>query len=392
MKRSSYWKISGFYFFYFASLGAFMPYWGPYLREQGFAPDQIGVLMAVVLGTKIIAPNVWGWLADYTGKRTGIIRLGAMLAALLFLGVMLAPGYLWLAAALAFFGFFWNAVLPQFEATTLGTLGDESYLYSRIRLWGSVGFIFSVAGLGEVFERFDMEPLPWVVLALLAGLYLNTLLVRDVSEENGEEKPVSSVKNVLRHPAVQGLLLACFFMQASHGPYYTFFTVYLEDFGYSRSAAGLLWALGVAAEVGVFLVVHRWLLWFGAWRLLLAALLLTVLRWAVVATLAENPAFITASQTLHAASYGVFHAAAIQLIFHYFPGDLRGRGQALYSSLSFGLGGAAGSLASGYLWAALGGPPAFGLAAALAAAGFVAALAGMRFSGNSALLKAVPPE
>lgn len=383
MKGTFYWKFSGFYFFFFASLGAFIPYWGPYLRAQGFEPDQIGVLMAVVQGTKIVAPNLWGWLADYTGKRAAIIRLGALLSVVLFLGVALAPGYLWLALALAMFSFFWNAVLPQFEATTLSALGRESHLYSHIRLWGSVGFIISVAGLGEVFQRFDMEPLPWVVLALLAGLFFNSLLVRDGPAEKEESAFVPSVKKVLRHPAVLGLLLACFFMQASHGPYYAFFTVYLEDFGYTRTAAGLLWALGVAAEVGVFLVVHRWLLRFGAWRLLLVALALTALRWTVVALLAENPAFITASQTLHAASFGVYHAAAIQLIFYYFPGGLRGRGQALYSSLSFGLGGAAGSLVSGYVWAALGGPPVFGLAALMAVAGFVAALAGRYFSGRS---------
>ncbi len=383
MKGASYWKFSGFYFFFFAGLGAFIPYWGPYLRAQGFEPEQIGVLMAVVQGTKILAPNLWGWLADYTGRRAGIIRLGALFSVVLFLGVALAPGYLWLAVALASFSLFWNAILPQFEATTLSALGRESHLYSHIRLWGSIGFIISVVGLGEVFRRFGMQPLPWFVLALLAGLFFNSLLVRDVPGEKEGSAYVPSVRNVLRQPAVPALLLSCFFMQASHGPYYAFFTVYLEDFGYTRTAAGLLWALGVAAEVGVFLVVHRWLLRFGAWRLMLAALALTALRWTVVALMAENPALITASQTLHAASFGIYHAAAIQLIFHYFPGGLHGRGQALYSSLSFGLGGAAGSLVSGYVWAALGGPPVFGLAAFMAVAGFVAATAGMRFSGRT---------
>jgi PPP family 3-phenylpropionic acid transporter len=57
---------------------------------------------------------------------------------------------------------------------------------------------------------------------------------------------------------------------------------------------------------------------------------------------------------LHAATFGTFHASAIHLVHHYFRGRLQGRGQALYSSVSFGAGGAMGSLASGYAWESLG--------------------------------------
>ncbi|MCG7946441.1 MAG: MFS transporter, partial [Candidatus Thiodiazotropha taylori] len=33
-----YWRLSGFYFFYFASLGALLPFWGLYLQDRGYSP------------------------------------------------------------------------------------------------------------------------------------------------------------------------------------------------------------------------------------------------------------------------------------------------------------------------------------------------------------------
>jgi len=60
------------------------------------------------------------------------------------------------------------------------------------------------------------------------------------------------------------------------------------------------------------------------------------------------------AQLLHAASYGLFHASAIHLIDEYFSGSIQGRGQALFASISFGLGGSLGSLVSGYTWNSIG--------------------------------------
>jgi PPP family 3-phenylpropionic acid transporter len=60
------------------------------------------------------------------------------------------------------------------------------------------------------------------------------------------------------------------------------------------------------------------------------------------------------AQTLHAASFGLYHAVSIHLIHRLFRGRHQGRGQALYSSLSFGAGGAVGSFLAGYLWVGIG--------------------------------------
>jgi len=360
-----YWRLSGFYLFYFASLGALIPYWGLYLKSLGFGAVQIGELVAIIMATKIVAPNIWGWIADHTGRRMVIVRVGCLFAALAFAGVFFGQSYWWLVLVMSVFSFFWNAALPQFEATTLNHLGEETHRYSSVRLWGSIGFILAVAGLGALFEQAGTALLPTVLLVLLAAIWLSSLLVPEsaAGHQALNEEPL---RTVLKQPAVVSLLLVCFLLQASHGPYYTFYSLYMVDHGYSETAIGQLWALGVVAEIAVFLKMHHWLPRFGARKLMLTAAALTALRWLLIALFVEQVWIMAFAQTLHAASFGVYHAVSIHLIHHLFTGRHQGRGQALYSSLSFGAGGAAGSLLAGYLWDGIGAQWTYILAAATA--------------------------
>ncbi len=360
-----YWRLSGFYLLYFATLGALIPYWGLYLRHQGFTATEIGELLAVLMATKIVAPNVCGWIADHTGRRMLIVRLASILSLVAFAGVFLDSGYWWLAAVILAFSFFWNASLPQFEATTLSYLGEHSHRYSRIRLWGSVGFIVTVVAVGPLLEYYDPDLLPWLLVGLFAGIWLFSLTVPERLADH-HRLPGVSLRKTLRHPAVLALMAVCLLMQASHGPYYSFYTLYLEDHGYSRALIGQLWALGVVAEIGVFLLMHRWLPALGARRLLLISIALAVVRWLLIGGFVDLLWVLLIAQLLHAATFGSFHAAAIDLIHRFFPGRLQGRGQALYSSMSFGVGGALGSLYAGYLWDGVG-PMWVYMAAAVAA-------------------------
>ena len=104
-----YWRLSGFYFFYFGSVGALVPYWSLYLHHLGFDAKTIGELIAIVMATKIIAPNLWGWLAAHTGYHVTLVRISSLLAMICFAGVLLRQDYLWLVMVMVTFSFFWNA-------------------------------------------------------------------------------------------------------------------------------------------------------------------------------------------------------------------------------------------------------------------------------------------
>jgi len=348
-----YWRLSGFYFTYFAALGALVPYWGLYLQGLGFSAAEIGGLMAIPMATKFVAPFIWGWLGDHLGHRMAIVRLGSFLTAIIFLAVFWLTGFWALGLAMVLFSFFWNAVLPQFEAVTLVYLKERVAHYARIRVWGSVGFILTVVALGMGVDIGGPEIILPVLLAIYTSIWLSSLMIKDPSPEpHPEDQP--SLVSILKLPAVIAFFVVCFLLQAGHGAYYTFYSIYMDSVGYSKTLIGQLWALGVIAEVVVFLFMHRLLQRFGAKRVLLASLFLAALRWLLLGHFAGSLVIMLFAQTLHAATFGTFHASAIHLVHHYFTGKHQGRGQALYSSLSFGLGGAVGSLYSGFLWSSAG--------------------------------------
>ncbi|KGD63247.1 hypothetical protein Y5S_03522 [Alcanivorax nanhaiticus] len=346
-----YWRLSGFYFFYFGLLGTLVPYWSLYLKDLGFSAAAIGALMAIPQLTKVGAPNLWGWLADRSGQRLRIIRAGNLMAALAFLPVFWIDTFWNMAFLLIAFSFFWNAVLAQFEVLTLQSLGKQAHRYSHVRLWGSVGFIISVLLLGEVLDRMGTGLLPWVLSGLLWLLWIGTLtLPAGKSVENHEESAPPSLLATLVRREVCLFLLASFLMQMSHGPYYTFYSIHLEEMGFSKLVTGGLWALGVLAEVGLFLVMHQLMRRFSLPWILTGSLLLASLRWLIIGLCGDSLHWLLLAQCLHAATFGSFHAASIAWVHRQFGERLAGQGQALYSSLGFGAGWAAGAALSGVLW------------------------------------------
>lgn len=358
-----YWRLSGFYLFYFAVLGVLVPYWSVYLESIGFGAQYIGVLVAIPLVTKIVAPNVWGWLADSVVGGRVLVPVAAALALLIFCTLFWVTSFAWLALAMVGFSFFWNATLPSMEATTLNFLGDRWQRYGMVRLWGSVGFIVLVWSMGWIIDARGPSVVPAAICACLAGVWLAVLTLPT-------RAPVSPGRESSAHPVlelrVMAFLACCMLMQASHAPFYAFFTLYLERYGYANSLIGALWALGVAAEILVFLNMHRLFARFRITELLQVSFATAVLRWTLVAAFPGVLAVIAFSQLLHAVTFGVYHASAIQLIHRLFRAKHQHRGQALYSSIGFGVGGAAGSLYSGYLWVHTG-PASIYMAAAAAA-------------------------
>jgi MFS transporter, PPP family, 3-phenylpropionic acid transporter len=375
IKSIPYWRISAFYLFYFASLGAFVPYWSLYLQSKDFDARAIGELMAIVMATKIIAPYIWGWIADHTGRGMQLIRLAGIGALVAFAGVLLDSAYWWLVIVMSLFSFFWNAQLPQFEVNTINHLEQDSHRYSTIRLWGSLGFVLSVVGIGALLEQHDISLLPKFVLLFFALIVVSSFLV---PEKNSDKHLHADghIISVLKQPMVLAVMAVCFLAQLSHGAYYTFFSIYLREHAYSSTTIGSLWALGVCAEIVVFFFMYKLMPKFGARNLLLAALALSALRWYLIGHFVDELAILLFAQTLHAASFGLYHAVSIELFHRFFRGSHQGRGQALYSSISFGAGGALGSYISGRFWDDGGATLIFNLSAVIA---FIALIIAWRF-------------
>ncbi len=344
-----YWRLSSFYFFYFAMLGAWLPFWPLYLRDLGYGAAAIGTLAGILQGTKIIAPNIWGWLADRSGQRMRVIRLGAFAAIAVFAAIFLRNDFIALVLIVAGYSFFWNAVHAQFEVVSIAHLRERVHRYSLIRVWGSIGFICAVGGLGFYFDNFSIKQLPLFILLLLSGIWFASLAVKEPEMPQKTARERGSLRKIMRDPALIAFMFSCFLLQLSHGPYYTFFSVYLEAHGYAHGQTGLLWSFAVVAEVVVFLCMPRLLSRFALRSILLASLLLAALRWLLIALFVDFLPVLLFAQCLHAASFASHHAAAIEIVRRLFRAH-PGQGMAMYSGVSYGAGAAAGALLSGVFW------------------------------------------
>lgn len=345
------------------------PFWSLYLKELAFNALQIGVLMSLFQVMRIFAPNVWGALADHTGKGVHIVRLAAFACLLSFVGVFFGSGFWWMFVMMSLMSFFWAAPMPVVEAMTLGYFERDLTHYGKVRLWGSIGFIVAVLGVGYALDLITVRNLPWLVLGLMTAMVLFSLWLPMTRRAHSIEGAVP-LTALLKQPGVGGLLAACFLMAVAHGPYYTFYSVYLADHDYSKKAIGMLWAVGVIFEVAVLYWMPRLSRWFSLRVILLASFVAATVRFSLIAFGVESSALLLIAQTLHALTFGAYHAAAVATIHELFRGPHEARGQALYSSLSFGAGGTLGSLYSGYTWQHFGASVTYVIAAACALLGF----------------------
>jgi len=370
MHRLPYWRLSGYYFFYFAFIGAFSPYFGLYLQSLTFSAWDIGLLMSQMQLMRLFGPYLWGALADHLGRRVPIVRLAGVISLVGFSVFFFVRSFEAFLVAMALLAFFWSASLPLVDTLTFEHLRDEPARYSRIRVWGSIGFVVAVMGTGALLDHLPLFSLLWVISAMLAGILLYAFLVPEgPPPPHVREHP--PVGEVLRQTRVRALFASCFAMSAAHGALYVFYSIYLSDHGYSKSLVGGLWSLGVLAEIVVFVFMSRLMRRFGLRRILLASFAAAVLRFMMIGWGVESLAVIVLAQLLHGLTFGAYHAASITAVNRWFAGRCQARGQALYSSLSFGAGGLLGGLLSGWMWDGLGAALTFSLSALFALLGLL---------------------
>ncbi|WP_425424913.1 MFS transporter [Shewanella insulae] len=346
LQQQLHW-ISACYFFFFAILGVLVPYLGVFFEHRGFDAQQIGFLLAILMATRIIAPNIWAMVADRTGMRGQLVKMGAACSAVTFMTFFYHGGFLYLAISLSIYTFFWNAILAQLEVITLETLGENTGGYGKIRSFGSLGYLVFVVSVGFAISQFGTEILPFVGLALFLGLLGCALSLPSTRVKVDNSQVVTPLK---LDAGIIWFLLSAMLLQMSAGPFYGFFVLYLKQVGYSESSAGIYVALGVLAEIVMFMFAPRLLGRYGVSALLVVSIGFTAVRWLLMAFCASSMIWLGVSQLLHAFTFGLVHAASIQFVHQRFDVRHRSKGQALYASLSFGVGGALGTWLCGFIW------------------------------------------
>jgi PPP family 3-phenylpropionic acid transporter len=361
-------RIAAFYFAYFCYLGAYAPYFSLYLAGEGFAAGEIALILALPQFARIFAPMAWGWLSDATGSRRGVVALSCGLTTVAVGMLFVVSGFLPVALTVGLIGLCSAAVLSIVDALAFSVLAPHTHRYGPVRLWGSVGFIAAVLATGTMLDVQPVARLLWVLFGLsLASFLIAFQLPAPPVERSAQAN--GSLRRILKRPEVAAFFAACCCMTVAHGALYAFYSLYLVEHGYSKSVVGVLWMLGVVAEIGVFMAMPALVRRFSLRAILLASFAAAAVRFAAIGWGVEWLAVLVLAQVLHAATFGSFHAASLALVHRVFEGPLQVRGQALYMSLCYGLGGVVGTLLAGAAWETLGPASTFGLSALFGVAG-----------------------
>lgn len=358
-------------------MGLFVPYWGLFLTYKSFTPIEIGFLLSFFQLSRIISPNFWGWVADHTEKRSFWIRLTSFFGFLGFIGVFWADSFSFIFFIMMAMSIFTSSTLPLAESLTLSHLATTNGHYSKIRAWGSFGFIIASFGFGFIFDSIGIKHL--LITLLLTQLLIFIFSFGIPEKEYSKDKGViPSVLKIVCKKEVASLLIACAMMVTSHGLLYNFFSIYLSEEGYSNSLIGFLWALGVCCEIIVFLNMPKILRFLNIRQILLFSLAVAIARFFLIGNYTEYLHLIILAQILHAFTFGSFHVASIELVNKFFIGKNHARGQAIYNSITYGLGGTVGGLGGGYIIEYYSSSTAFTLAAIFPLMGFVIIYLGLK--------------
>ncbi len=356
--QTSLFRYALFYFFYYGALGAYTPYIGRWVQALGHNGYVVGAMLVLWYGSRVIAPPAWSALLRRS-QRPGLwLVAGSTLTLASFLCFTRVHATCTLLTVMAVFGLFYNALMPQFESMTLAALGTRSGDYGRVRVWGSIGFLFVAGSYGWLLDHLGSLAFPWVTAPLFIAMVVAAWLHRG-DRPAPPAQTLAEVGHLWKRPGVRRFLLVALLMQAGFGAFYVFYTLHLHAQGYSGATIGLLWALGVTIEIMMFWMAPRLIARYGAQSLMSFCLAVTILRWTVTGLFAPILWLMFAAQLFHAFSFAAFHASCMRQIADLFPGKHAIGGQSLYFGFSSGVGGVLGAAIASVLWEWRGGEAAF---------------------------------
>ena len=336
--------------------GVHLPFFPAWLESRGLSPESIGLLMMVMGFVRVVTGPLLGFAADAMAARRQavILLMGAALVS--YVGYAALPGIAFvvlfsLTASVSF-----SAVGPLLEGVTLKTALSKRFDYGRVRSFGSAAFIVMNFGSGLYLAAHGIDEfLPLLIGSAVFALLASLVLPREEATAQPMHRGMvwQDAVSLVRQPAFIAFLFAAGLAQACHAFYYGFGTLNWKAQGYSADVIGLLWGLGVLAEIVLFSFSNRVVGRLGPVRLLVIGSASGLVRWTILA-LSPPLAALAPLQLLHAGTFGAAHLGAMHFIARAVPPHLVGTAQSIYSAVTVGIFMAVAQFASGHLFAAFG--------------------------------------
>jgi MFS transporter, PPP family, 3-phenylpropionic acid transporter len=355
-------RLATFYAAFFTVIGTLQPFWPLWLAAKGLNATEIGLVLAIGVGAKVIGLPLAAHVADRRGERQRPMLALAALSVLAFALFAFAESFRLLVLVSLLFFSLWPPVMSLGESLTIRAAHDCGFQYGRVRLWGSLAYIVTALAAGGILERAPADAVFWMILGGVASTALACWYLPDVRNERSLS-PRLPLVDMLRRRSFVLMLTACGLIQGSHAVYYAFATIHWRGVGYSEGVIGALWAEGVICEVALFAFGGSAIRRCGAGRLIALAGLAAGVRWIGTGLTDALPAIVVL-QALHGISFGAAHLGAMHWIGRQVPPAFSATAQSLYSAIVFGLFLGAMLYGAGWLYAGLSGAAYLPMAAA----------------------------
>jgi PPP family 3-phenylpropionic acid transporter len=307
------WRLSVFYAAFFVYSGITLPFLPVWLASKGLAAAEIGIVLAAPMLVRPFAVPAAARLADrFAALRETLVAISiASVAGLVMLA--LADRFAAILAALALASVFVAPIVPLADAYALRGLGERRRAYGPVRLWGSVSFIVANLAGGVALSLAGAGNLIWTLVAVQAVAAGSAVMLVSLRERPQTDRRPTAGPSLWKNPMFVAVLAASSLIQASHAVMYGFATLLWTTNGLDGPAIGVLWSIGVVAEIGLFAFAGRIVPAIGATGLVVLGGLGGLLRWVVMAF--DPPAVaLPVLQCLHALSYGATHLGTMTFL------------------------------------------------------------------------------
>lgn len=364
-------RLSFFFIATFAVIGIHMPYWPVWLDARGLTASEISALTALAFATKIFVNPLFAQIADKRGERKSLILILSTASLLGFFLFFWTHSFWPIFLVTAIVSSCYSTIMPLTDSLTMLSAKKHNLDYGRIRLWGSLSFIIAVAGFGRLLVGSSTDIIFWGVILTSALMVVAAWMLPDTRAPKAASDTRFTLLPLLRDKRFMTFVLAATCVQSTHAVYYTFGTLNWQAAGHSEDLIGLLWAVGVIAEILLF-AFGRWLMtYLSAMRLIALGGLAGLIRWSVTGY-TDEVAILFAMQILHAFTFGAAHLGAIHFIANQVDPAVSATAQSLYGAIVMGAGMGLAMLLSGMLYANFGGQAYYAMAVLGGVGGLIA--------------------
>lgn len=334
------------YILFYSAQAMYGVYFNLYLSDIGFSNTMVGLLSALSTLILLISQPFWGIVSDKAEKKNTVLKtlfLVSALSALMYYG---STNYLYVIIVSLIFTVFYTPLVPLQDNLTLEYLAGKRWNFGHIRMGGTIGYAFTVVIAGVLLKS-RYSHIFWVVSLFLLLCFFMMFIMPTVPgfRTRAEKAPLSSILKNKTFMCLVGFNLA---YSLGTNFYSTYYPIYFESLAGSSSLVGVLVFTCAIVEVPFLLVINKILKKLGIIKLLVAATMVSGLRWLLLYIL-TNPVLIILANLLHGFSFSSFTYCLVTYINENVPKSLRATGQtfntlisAFFSKVVFGfLGGVA---------------------------------------------------